>query len=166
MNPQLSVQAFRSFLLPATARLASLALIGLLVGWSAEPQIAAAQSDPAQSDPNTGFTGVQVPYTSVTPVNGRVTIHFINETGSAIDYQVIDNTEYRSMPGRSQISLKNLTTPTTFTFRRADNGFLQVTIQPNSPKSGSLTLHVRETPDFAADRTTVYVDRRGGVYLN
>lgn len=120
----------------------------------------------AQADPNTGFTGVQIPFTSITPVNGRVTIHFINETGSAIDYQVIDDTEYRSLPGRSQTSLDNLPTPTTFTFRRADNGFLQVTVQPDSPQAGSLTMRVRETPNFAADRTTVYVDQHGSVYLN
>jgi hypothetical protein len=120
----------------------------------------------AQVDPNTGFSGVQIPYTSITPVNGKVTIHFINETGSAIDYQVIDDTEYRSLPGRSQMSLDNLPTPTTFTFRRADNGFLQVTVHPDTPKAGSITLRVRETPDFATDRTTLYVDQRGKVFLN
>ncbi|MFM7426611.1 MAG: hypothetical protein ACKO7W_16715 [Elainella sp.] len=120
----------------------------------------------AQTDPNTGFSGVQIPYTSMTPVNGKVTIHFINETGSAIDYQVIDDTEYRSLPGRSQMSLDNLPTPTTFTFRRADNGFLQVTVHPDTPKAGTITLRVRETPSFAEDRTTLYVDQRGKVFLN
>jgi len=146
----------------AAAKLSGLSLIALLLGLPS----ALHSSAVAQTDPNTGFTGVQVPYTSITPVNGKVTIHFINETGSAIDYQVIDNTEYRSLPGRSQMTLENLATPTTFTFRRADNGFLQVTLQPDSPKAGTLTMRVRETPDFASDRTSVYVDQRGSVYLN
>lgn len=162
MNSKLPVHAFSARTYLAAPKLASLALIGLLVGLPSGPHSIAA----AQTDPNTGFTGVQIPYTSVTPVNGKVTIHFINETGSAIDYQVIDNTEFRSLPGRSQMTLEKLPTPTTFTFRRADNGFLQVTIQPNSPKAGTLTMRVRETPDFATDRTSLYVDQRGGVYLN
>lgn len=143
------------------AKLAGFGLVGLLIGLPSGRLVAQ-----TETDPSTGYTGVQIPYSSITPVNGKVTIHFINETGSAIDYQVIDNTEYRSLAGRSQMTLQNLATPTTFTFRRADNGFLQVTLHPDSPKAGTLTMRVRETPDFAADRTSVYVDQRGSVYLN
>lgn len=119
----------------------------------------------AQVDPNTGATGVQTPYTAVTPVNGRVNIRFINETGAAIDYQVIGDTQYRSLPGRSEMTLENLRIPVTFTFRRADNGFLRVTFLPNSPK-GTITVKVNETPDFAVDRTAIYVDQFGSVFLN
>jgi hypothetical protein len=122
------------------------------------------QADPA-TDPNTGFTGVQVPYTSIKPINGQIRIHFINETGSPIDYQVIGDTQYRSLPGRSQMTLEKLRLPTTFTFRRADNGFLQVALTSDS-STGTLTLQVRETADFGADRTSVYVDQNGRVYLN
>lgn len=120
----------------------------------------------AQVDPNTGFSGIQIPSTSISPVNGEVRIQFINETGSAIDYQVIDDTEYRFLPGRSQMTLEGLSLPTTFTFRRADNGFLRVTLYPDSPQPGTLTMRVRETPNFSEDRTTVYVDETGKVYLN
>lgn len=120
----------------------------------------------AQTDPNTGFTGIQVPSTSVTPAAGKVDIRFINETGAAIDYQVISDTQYRTLAGRSEMTLKGLAVPTTFTFRRADNGFLQVTLYPNSPSPGILTMRVRETADFAADRTSVYIDEAGGVFLN
>lgn len=119
----------------------------------------------AQVDPNTGFTGIQTPSTAITLNNGQVDIRFINETGSAIEYQVIGDTQYRSLAGRSEMTLENLRTPTTFTFRRADNGFLQVSLQPNSP-SGTLVMRVRETPNFAIDRTSVYIDQQGKVYLN
>ncbi len=163
MNLHLPVYAaFKSRAALTAGIISGLGLISFLAGWPLSPQPAAV----AQTDPATGFTGTQIPYTSVTPVNGKVTIRFINETGSAIDYQVIDDTDYRSLPGRSEMTLENLTTPTTFTFRRADNGFLQVTLHPNSPKSGVITMRVRETPDFAIDRTSVYVDQRGSVYLN
>lgn len=119
----------------------------------------------AQADASTGVTGIQTPYTAVTPVNSRVNIRFINETGAAIDYQVIGDTQYRSLPGRSEMTLENLRVPTTFTFRRADNGFLKVTFLPNSPK-GTITVKVNETPDFASDRTSIYVDQFGSVFLN
>lgn len=119
----------------------------------------------AQVDPNTGFTGVQIPYTSITPANGRVNLQFINETGAAIEYQVIGDTQYRTLSGRSEMTLESLRLPTTFTFRRADSGFLKVTLYPDS-STGTLTLRVRETPDFSEDRTSVYVDQTGGVYLN
>lgn len=129
----------------------------------AEP--GAQSSSIAQAYPNSGFTGVQVPYSSITPIRGKVNIRFVNETGSAIDYQVIGETEYRALPGRSEMTLENLPLPTTFTFRRADNGFLQVTLYPNS-ETGTLTMRVRETPNFVEDRTSVYVDSMGGIYLN
>jgi hypothetical protein len=124
-----------------------------------------AQTPSSQYDPNTGFSGVQIPYTSIKPINNQVNIRFINETGSAIDYQVVGDTQYRSLPGRSEMTLEKLSVPTTFTFRRADNGFLQVTLQPNSP-AGTLVMRVRETPDFSVDRTSVYIDQNGQVYLN
>ncbi len=141
------------------ACLSSLAVSSVLFGIALPTAI-------AQVDPNTGFTGIQIPYTAVAPTNGAVKIHFVNETGSAIDYQVIDDTQYRSLPGRSQMTLDNLKLPTTFTFRRADNGFLQVTLYPNSPEPGTLTMRVRETPNFSDDRTTVYIDEQGKVFLN
>jgi hypothetical protein len=131
----------------------------------ARPRATYTSAPGTQVDPNTGFTGVQVPYTSIKLTNGRFKIRFINETGSAIDYQVIGDTGFRSLPGRSQMALENLRTPTTFTFRRADNGFLQVALSPDS-KTGVLTMRVRETPDFATDRTSVYVDQNGSIYLN
>lgn len=106
------------------------------------------------------------PDTYMTPVNGQVSIRFVNLTGSAIDYQVIDTTEYRTLAGRSEMILKGLPVPTTLTFRRQDKGFLLVTLTENQPEVGTLTMTVRETPDFTADRTSIYIDLAGGVFLN
>lgn len=102
----------------------------------------------------------------VRPAGGKVNIRFINETGAAINYEVIGETQYRTLAGRSQMLLENLPVPTTFTFRRADFGLLQVSLQGNAPASGTLTVRVRETLDFALDRTTIHVEPSGGVVLN
>ncbi|MBF2074371.1 MAG: hypothetical protein IGS50_11510 [Synechococcales cyanobacterium C42_A2020_086] len=102
----------------------------------------------------------------VRPAGGKVNIRFINETGAAINYEVIGETQYRTLAGRSQMLLENLPVPTTFTFRRADFGLLQVSLQEDTPASGTLTVRVRETLDFALDRTTIHVDPSGDVSLN
>ena len=108
----------------------------------------------------------QKPVTAITPVNSKVTIRFINQTGAAIDYEVLGQTQSRTLAGRSEIALQELTLPTTLTFRRQDKGFLLVTLQENNPAPGTLTLTVQETPDFTVDRTSLYIDKAGNVFLS
>jgi hypothetical protein len=124
------------------------------------PQQPADASPPSSTDP------ALKPDAVMTPVQGKVSIRFVNVTGAAIDYQVIDVTEYRTLAGRSEMTLQDLDLPTTLTFRRQDKGFLLVNLEENQPQAGILTITVQETPDFAADRTSIYVDPSGGIYLN
>lgn len=123
-------------------------------------------SAPVQAQTGPGTLGVPIPYTAMTPLDGRININFVNETGSAIEFEVLGDTEYRSLSGRSQMSLQGLGLPATFTFRRVDNGFLLVALHPNSPQAGTLSMRVRETANFSEDRTTVFVDELGRIYLN
>ena len=123
-------------------------------------------SSPASSTIPDSTTPDQKPVTAMTPVNGKINIHFVNGTGAAIDYEVVGQTQSRTLAGRSEMALQDLTLPTTFTFRRQDKGFLLVTLQENNPVPGTLTLNVQETPDFTADRTSLYVDQSGNVFLN
>jgi hypothetical protein len=111
-------------------------------------------------------TPEQPPDTAITPVNSKVNIRFVNETGAAIDYEVVGQTQARTLAGRSEMALQDLTVPTTLAFRRQDKGFLLVTLQENNPTPGTLTLSVRETADFTADRTSLYIDQSGNVFLN
>jgi hypothetical protein len=122
-------------------------------------------SPPASAVPDS-TTPDQKPVTAITPVNGKVNIYFVNETGAAIDYEVVGQTQSRTLAGRTEMTLQDLIAPTTFTFRRQDKGFLLVTLQENSPTPGTLTLSVRETSDFTADRTSLYIDQSGNVFLN
>jgi hypothetical protein len=167
----------------------SIILGGLVFGFSVQPSSLHASTSLAQLNPNPSIfneapfnrvprrspptpsppdsTSPQVPpNTIMTPVNGQVSIRFINQTGAVIDYQVIDKTEFRTLAGRSELTLQDLAVPTTLTFRRQDKGFLLVTLEANTPSPGTLTMTVQETPDFAADRTSVYIDQTGGVFLN
>lgn len=104
------------------------------------------------------------PLLNVTPVNQRISVRMINETGAAIDYEVIRDTQYRSIGGNSEITLRNLATPTTLTFRRQDGGLLQANLR--STTAGLLELQLSATTDFGRDRTTLTIDEAGGVFLN
>lgn len=104
------------------------------------------------------------PLLIVPPVNQRISVRMINETGAAIDYEVIRDTQYRSLGGDREITLLNLATPTTLTFRRQDGGLLQADLR--STTAGLLELRLSATPDFDLDRTTLTIDQAGGVFLN
>lgn len=101
----------------------------------------------------------------VMPTDGRVTVRLVNQTGAPISYQAIGDTAPRSLQGKSDVTLQSLRTPTTVTFRRQDGGLLMVT-PVSSSNQGVLELTLRETADFAMDRTTVTIEQNGAAYLN
>jgi hypothetical protein len=130
---------------------------------TAQPQIAQPQIAQPQIAQTTAAD--DSPDTAINPQNGKVNIRFVNETGTNIEYQVISDTEPRVLAGRQSMVLEGLPVPSTLTFRRQDFGFLQVSYQRDLP-SGTLTVMVKETPDFGSDRTSIYVDPTGKVFFN
>jgi hypothetical protein len=106
----------------------------------------------------------QVPSTTIQPLNGRVNIQLNNETAAAVNYQVIGDTNQRSLAGKSAATLQDLKVPTTLTFKRQDGGLLQVTTTPAS-EQGTLEVTLRETTDLGTDKSTLRVQEQGGVYL-
>lgn len=109
-------------------------------------------------------TPLPAPAVIVAPVGNRVSIAMMNETGAPIDYEVIGDTQYRSLGGTSEILLQNLSVPTTLTFRRQDGGLLQASLQTTA--AGVLELRLSATTDFSRDRTALTIDRAGGVFIN
>lgn len=105
----------------------------------------------------------QDPSAIVTPRNGMVSIRLVNETGANITYQVIDNTDQRSLQGKSNVMLQDLPIPVTLTFKRQDAGLLSVT--PASSEPGMLEVTFRETTDLGTDKSTMRIQEAGGVYL-
>jgi hypothetical protein len=141
-------------------------LIGI-AGVLALPGLALAAPAPLASQPQPQNLAqvTPTPDSAMTPVNGKVSIRFVNETGAAIEYQVVGDTEYRTLAGNSEMTLQGLPVPTTLTFRRKDAGLLQVRFQADSP-SGTIVVNVSATTDFALDRTTLYIDRDGRIFFN
>jgi hypothetical protein len=129
------------------------------------------RTPPPATTPSVPESQVQIqpepePNASVTIAGERVTIQLVNQTGAEISYQVVGDTEFRTLAGRETVTLRDLPVPTTLTFRRQDQGLLSVTLQPDNPVLGTLVLNLDETTDFAADRTTLNVNEAGEVFLN
>ncbi len=102
---------------------------------------------------------------TVSPTDGRVNVRLVNKTNAAIVYQVIGDTQLRTLAGRSEIMLQGLRTPTNVAFYRQDRGLLMVTPQGSS-RNGMLDVTLQETTDFAMDRTSMRIENNGSVYLN
>jgi len=102
---------------------------------------------------------------TVSATDGRVSVRLMNKTNAPIVYQVIGDTQLRTLAGRSEVMLQGLRTPTNVAFYRQDRGLLMVTPQGSS-QNGMLDVTLQETTDFAMDRTSMRIENNGSVYLN
>ncbi|MDB9374521.1 hypothetical protein [Nodularia sphaerocarpa] len=107
----------------------------------------------------------QPPSTKISLTNGRVNISLINDSGAEVTYEVVGDTPARSLAGKSDIMLRDLTAPVTLTFFREDGGLLQVTPQP-SAETGMIEVRLNATTDVQEDKNTVRIQEDGTVFLN
>jgi hypothetical protein len=145
-------------------RIISLALPGLVIALPA-PASTFSVSQPSIGQPQLVAQVAPTPDSAMTPVNGKVNIQFINETGAVIEYQVVGDTTPRTLAGDAKIMLKDLPVSTSLTFRRQDSGLLRVQFRADDP-TGTLVVNVSATTDFALDRTTLYIDQQGMIFFN
>lgn len=124
-----------------------------------------ANASASASQPQLMAQVTPTPDSAMTPVNGKVSIRFINETGAEIEYQVVGDTEYRTLAGDREMTLKELPVATSLTFRRKDSGLLRVQFRADDP-TGTIVVSVSATNDFALDRTTLYIDQNGMIFFN
>jgi hypothetical protein len=123
-------------------------------------------ASPASANPPQMIAQVTpTPDSAMTPVNGKVSIRFVNGTGAEIEYQVVGDTEYRTLAGNAEMTLKDLPVAATLTFRRKDSGLLRVQFRADEP-TGTIVVNVGATTDFALDRTTLYIDQQGKIFFN
>lgn len=107
----------------------------------------------------------QPPSTTIALANGRVNIRLVNDTAANVTYQVIGDTEARSLQGKSDVRLQGLSAPITVTFQREDGGLLLVTPQPSS-EPGVLEVTFKEATDVSRARGALRIDPNGSVFLN
>ncbi len=94
---------------------------------------------------------------------GQVNIALVNQTGTAITYQVLGDTEERRLPIDAKYILQRLSAPANMSFYRPDRGPIDATIQATAP--GELQLIFKRGPDFDHDHTALTVLDSGQVFL-
>lgn len=107
----------------------------------------------------------QDPSARIALADGKANIKLINNTGANVTYQVIGDTAPRKLQGKSDVTLRGLSTPITVTFQREDGGFLMVTPKPTEER-GTLEVTLQETTDMKQDKRAMSIQANGSVFLN
>ncbi len=107
----------------------------------------------------------QPPSAKIALADGRVNIRLVNDSGAEVTYEVVGDTPARSLEGKSDIMLRDLTAPVTVTFFREDGGLIQVTPQP-SAETGMIEVRLNATTDVQQDKNAVRIQEDGTVFLN
>ncbi|MEH2072176.1 MAG: hypothetical protein V7K47_29180 [Nostoc sp.] len=122
-------------------------------------------SVPSQSGTTVPVEQRQTPSATIALANGKLNIRLVNQTAANITYQVIGDTAPRSLQGKSDTTLQNLSAPITVTFERQDGGQLIVTPQASS-EPGNLEVTFNEATNAVQGRSAMRIERSGSVYLN
>lgn len=104
------------------------------------------------------------PVATVTPIEGTVSVTLVNQTYTNVAYTLLGSDRERTLAGRSQITLANVSTPLDLNFYRPDRGFLIVNVKTTAP--GQLQLILTETADMGQGKTVLNISQNGNVYLN
>ncbi|MBD2453701.1 hypothetical protein H6G80_06380 [Nostoc sp. FACHB-87] len=108
----------------------------------------------------------QTPSATIALANGKVDVRLINDTGAKVTYQVIGDTEARSLEGKSNVMLQGISAPVTVTFQREDGGLLLVTPQASTTQPGMLEVTLNEATDLSQDTKAMRIQQNGSVFLN
>lgn len=102
---------------------------------------------------------------TVQPVAGRVAVMMKNDTNAVITYQVVGQTEVRTLKGQGSAILRDLPTPITITVNREDGGLLKI-MPESSDKSGMLSVTFNESANVTEQQNSIRVTEDGQVSLN
>ena len=99
---------------------------------------------------------------TVVPQMGKVNVFLKNAIDAPITYQVLGNTEERTLAARAEIMLQALPVPATLTFLRSDTGLVRVVPIANS-EPGVLDLTLNGAMGLSDSQSTVRIQSSGKV---
>ncbi|ALF52714.1 hypothetical protein ACX27_07380 [Nostoc piscinale CENA21] len=132
-------------------------------GVPVNPQVSTSETTTTQTPPP---SQQQTPSATIALANGKVDVKLINDTGAKVTYQVIGDTEARSLEGKSNVMLQGISAPVTVTFQREDGGLLSVTPQASTEQPGMLEVTLNEATDLSQDTKAMRIQQNGSVFLN
>jgi serine/threonine protein kinase len=123
---------------------------------------AASPKSSTQPTPNEGVDRKEV--AAVSPTGGRVDVSLVNATGTVVSYQVLGNTDERSLYADMRSNLRGLPAPANVSFYRPDRGPIVVKTRTLGPNKIEVTLRRGNGPDD--DHSFLTVQESGKVILN
>ena len=99
---------------------------------------------------------------TIVPQMGKVNVFMKNATDTPITYQVLGNTQQRTLAAREEIMLQALPAPATLTFLRSDGGLVNAVPIGNS-EPGVLDLTLNGAMGLSDSQTTVRIQSSGKV---
>ena len=72
----------------------------------------------------------KAPDGKIVPVNGKVNVRLTNKTNDRLFYQVVGQTNRRSLAENSTVALQALILPVSIVFRRPDGALLKPSLKP------------------------------------
>lgn len=124
-----------------------------------EPETPAATPAQSQTTPSR----FPLPLARVSPTEGTITVKLVNTTNALINYQVVGDTQQRTLGEQSEIQLKNLTAPINITYQRQDGGLLVVRAQATATP-GLLQVSFGATEDLSLDTKSLNIQEDGRVF--
>jgi hypothetical protein len=106
--------------------------------------------------------GNQPAIATVTLQAGQANVQLINNTTASITYQVIGDTQQRTLAGGTDVMLQSLIAPVTMTFSRPDGGLVNVQSVASADLS-MLVLRLNAATGLSDSQGTVRIQRTGQV---
>ncbi len=105
----------------------------------------------------------RVPDGKVVPVNSQVNVRLTNKTNDRLFYQVVGQTNRRSLAENLTVALQALTLPASIVFRRQDGALLKVSLKPVG--EGTVEVRLDETNDLGLDKKSLSIRNDGALFL-
>ncbi|MGF1492875.1 MAG: hypothetical protein ACFBSC_10575 [Microcoleaceae cyanobacterium] len=134
--------------------------LGTIPATSSEKSVKLSQSPVIQPPPPEVQTP---PVARVQPMDGKVNITLMNDTGANITYAVVGETDERTLAGEQKAELLGLPLPTTITTVRQDKGLID--IKATSSEMGQLEISMDEEPNVGSSELTIRVQADGQVLV-
>ena len=97
----------------------------------------------------------RAPDGKIVPVNGQVNVRLTNKTNDRLFYQVLGQTNRRSLAENSTVALQALTLSASIVFSRPDGALLKPSLKPVG--EGTVELRLDETKGLDLDKRSLTI---------
>ena len=105
----------------------------------------------------------RAPDGKMVPVNGKANVRLTNKTSDRVFYQVVGQTNRRSLAENATVALQALTLPASILFRRQDGALLKPSLK--FVGEGTVDVTLDETNDLGLDKKSLSIRNDGALFL-